>query len=235
MSWASAIERPFRLDVNGSAVPGVAWIPAHPSSRSPVPLVVFGHGLTHDKRSALHAPLAERLALDHGIASLAIDAPAHGERGGGTPRAPEEIWIAYREQWRRHEGADIAAEIEHAVAHVRAQHRLGAGPIGYWGLSLGTQYGLAYLARNASVRAAVLGLFGIGPRVARYAREVRCPVFFIAQREDELHPAEGVEALYELFPHPDKALVSSSGKHAEVPIGVIEQALRFMVARLEDG
>ncbi len=213
-------------------VPGIAWLPAPLSARARVPIVVFGHGLSHDKRSPLHAGLARRLAAEHGVLSLAPDAPAHGERRGASGLDAEQQWRAYRATWRRWEGRDMAAAITEAVRLVCAEHGVAAGALGYWGLSLGTQYGLAFLADNPRVSVAVLGLFGSGPRVDGYARAVRCPVFFLRQLDDALHSAESTLALYQQLSHPDCRLSSSPGAHEAVPEAAIHSATDFLLARL---
>jgi fermentation-respiration switch protein FrsA (DUF1100 family) len=78
----------------------------------------------------------------------------------------------------------------------------------------------------------VLGLFGSGPRVDRYARAVQCPVFFLRQLDDALHPAEATLSLYEQFPHPGCRLSSSPGAHEAVPAAAVDAALAFLLARL---
>jgi len=234
---ASVDEYAFDLDVAGERVPGLAWLPAAPrSQRTGVPIVIHAHGLTHDKRSPLHVPLARALARDEGIVSVALDAPAHGEREDATGLSPEECWIAYRTRWRERIGRDMADAIDAAIGHVRERCRLEPGPIAFWGLSLGTQYGLAWLAsRHATARSvcgAVLGLFGSGPIVDRYAPKVDCPVYFIRQLDDAVHPAEGVARLFERFPNPESRLVSSPGAHEAVPVEVALEAKRFLLARV---
>jgi fermentation-respiration switch protein FrsA (DUF1100 family) len=104
--------------------------------------------------------------------------------------------------------------------------------VAYWGLSLGTQYGLAFLAHESTVRAAVLGLFGAGPVVSRYAARVRCPVLFLLQEQDELHPRDSVEALYVQLASEEKRLVSSPGAHAAVPVDVVRVAVEFIARKL---
>jgi pimeloyl-ACP methyl ester carboxylesterase len=106
------------------------------------------------------------------------------------------------------------------------------GPIAYWGLSLGTQFGLAFLAREEGVCAAVLGLFGAGPIVSRYAMSVRCPTLFLLQEGDELHPKASVEALFRQLASEEKQLVVSPGAHEAVPPGVVRSAVEFVTRRL---
>jgi pimeloyl-ACP methyl ester carboxylesterase len=225
-------EHSFVVGSSEDPVPGVAWLPARRPTRPRCPIVVFGHGLSHDKRSPLHAGLARRLAAEEGILSLALDAPAHGDRPGARALDASQQWLAYRESWTRAEGRDMAAAIRAAIAQVCAEHGVVPGPLGYWGLSLGTQYGLAFLADNPQVSVAVLGLFGSGPRVDRYAGAVRCPVFFLRQLGDAMHAADATRALYQRFPHPGCRLVSNPGAHEAVPREASEAALAFLLEHL---
>jgi pimeloyl-ACP methyl ester carboxylesterase len=225
--------RDLEVVVDGRHVAGACWAPDTLPSASP--LVVFGHGLTHDCRSPFHVPIAAILAEEFGIASLALDAPGHGSRMPRSDAGREEIWLAYREQWRADGGAGIAAEISAAIAQVGAVLGATPGPIAYWGLSLGTQYGLAFLAREQRVRAAVLGLFGVGPVVRGYAERVQCPVLFLLQEADELHPTDSVEELFRCLASRDKRLIASPGPHEGVPPAVVRTAIAFIARRLIDG
>lgn len=119
-----------------------------------------------------------------------------------------------------------------ASTGLRRAREIGEGPLGYWGLSLGTQYGLPFLARSPEMVGAVLGLFRNGPRVAHYARRVAYPIFFVRQEADEIHPAELVGELYENFASEDKRLASSPGAHADVPEPVCQAAFDFMLRQL---
>ena len=82
--------------------------------------------------------------------------------------------------------------------------------------------------------AAVLGLFRRGPVVAHYAARVRCPVFFIQQLDDEVHPREEVAALFDEVAAPEKHLAASAGAHAEVPDAVLRAAVDFLLSHLAD-
>ena len=216
--------------VDGRTVAGVCWVPDAPPDLAP--LVVFGHGLGHDCRSPYHMPVARILADEFGIAGVALDAPGHGSRRPRADASSEEMLDEYRVRWRADAGASIAEEMSASITEARRLIGRAPGPVAYWGLSLGTQYGLAFLAGESNVRAAVLGLFGAGPVVSRYAARVRCPVLFVLQQQDELHPGESVEALYAQIASEEKRLVSSPGAHAAVPADVVRSAVEFIAEKL---
>jgi pimeloyl-ACP methyl ester carboxylesterase len=200
-----------------AGLPGWLWLPDSP----PRALVLAGHGLGCDKRNVFGSDALLRLPAQHGVAVAAFDAPGHGERREGE---------AYGEQWRRVGGREIARELVQAVDALAAD--LGSLPLGWWGLSLATQYGLAFLAKEPRVRAAVLGLFRAGPRVVAYAARVRCPVWFVRQEDDEVHPARDVQALFDALGRREAARVESwtiRGRAGPVLDGAVAFLLRHLV------
>ena len=78
---------------------------------------------------------------------------------------------------------------------------VGDGPLGYWGLSMGTIYGLPFVAAEPRVQVAVFGLMGlVGPtrdRLEADARRLACPVLFLQQWHDSLIPREHVAELFD--------------------------------------
>jgi len=234
--WSSAArdnegvgEREFIVSHEGAEIRGVAWLPDEAPCEG---LVLFGHGFTTHKRCAFHVPIAKRLARVHRICAAAIDAPCHGDRAdpASTPEKVAENYLAY---WRANGGIAIAQELNATAEGLGALPEIGPVPLGYWGLSLGTQYGLEFLATSQVVRGAVLGLFGLaGPRIAHSAARVHCPVFFVRQLNDEIHAAESSRLLFDRLGSTNKTLRSSAGRHEAVPTPVIESALSFLARTL---
>jgi hypothetical protein len=113
---------------------------------------------------------------------------------------------------------------------------VGAGPLGWWGLSMGTIIGLPLVAAEPRIGAAVLGLMGLtGPtrdRIAADAPRVSCPVLFLSQWHDELFPRESSVELFDLIGAADKRLLAHVGRHGEVPAEAFEASERFLVDRL---
>jgi dienelactone hydrolase len=82
------------------------------------------------------------------------------------------------------------------VDAVQALDHVGAGPVGYWGVSLGCGLGVPFVAAEPRVRAAVLGL-GSGLANAGDAARITVPIEFLVLWDDERVPREQSLALYE--------------------------------------
>lgn len=223
-------EREFELELEEERAAGVLWTPLQGARPG---IVLLGHGFTTGRRCHSLVPAARRLAGRCGLTAASLDMPVHGTRWHGAADASfEERHRAWAAQWRAGGYERIPREWQRLLAALRAGGDAPAGPVGYWGLSLATQYGVALLAREPGIDAAVLGLFGAGPLVARLAPDIRCPVAFIQQRDDELHARASTDALFEGLGSEDKRLLSSPGGHEAVPPAVYEEAVDFLARHL---
>ncbi len=214
-------ERAFLLEHDAHAVPGLLWTAEAPVA--PAPLVLIGHGGSGHKGQPHLRSLARRLARHHGIACIAIDGPVHGERRPDE-LAPDAV-AETRRRFARPEVVDaMLADWRATVAAVQALPEVGVAPLGYWGLSMGTLFGVPLLAAEPRIAVGVLGLMGIRPdggriaaRLAEDAPNVRCPVLFLQQRHDELFPVETSGKLFDELGSTDKRLHAHPGAHAAVP------------------
>jgi dienelactone hydrolase len=202
--------------------------------------VLIGHGATRHKRTDHILALARRLVRRHGFAATAIDSPRHGERRA-DPRADDvAIFADFLSEWTR-EGTvdDMVAEWSATLEAVREVDEVGDGPVGYWGLSMGTIYGLPFTATEPRVQVAVFGLMGlVGPtrdRLAADAPRVTCPVLFIQQWDDRLLPRAEVLALFDALGSLDKRLHAHPGDHAAVPAEEAEFSVNFLARHLAGG
>jgi len=228
----------FRAQADSRDVPGTLWLPT--AGSGPVPLVLIGHGGSQHKGSAGPRELAELLVRDHGCAAAAIDGPVHGERrpdGGSDPAA---VFADHRADIEQPGSlANMAADWQAALDLLQEMSDWTVGPVGYWGLSMGTLYGLPFLAREDRVQAAVLGLWGSAGTapdtwagLASAASAVRCPLLFLAQMEDQLFAPAGVLELFTGLASRDKRMHINVGTHGEVPADEHAVAIRFLVDRL---
>ncbi|HEX3786991.1 MAG TPA: alpha/beta hydrolase, partial [Pseudonocardiaceae bacterium] len=147
-------------------IPGVLWTPdGAPGAR---PLILMGHGGGQHKKAPGIVTRAHRFVAGLGFAVVAVDVPGHGDR----PPHEEYDRVATRIRTRVDGGAERApliAEFQALVARqtvpewqaaldaVQELDQVGAGPVGYWGISLGCGLGVPFVAAEPRVRAAVLG------------------------------------------------------------------------------
>jgi len=118
---------------------------------------------------------------------------------------------------------------------VRELDEVGDGPLGYWGLSMGTMLGIPFVAATPDVRVAVLGLMGtFEPSLpwTAAAPAVRCPVLFLVQTDDELVRAEAAVELFRALGSKDKRLHAHPGLHSAVPLEEIDASESFLARHL---
>lgn len=229
-------ERRFDLKANEEAVPGILWTPEEADGHRP--LILLGHGGSQHKRIPNVLAMARSFVRHRGWACLAIDAPGHGDRRvpGEEPllaraeRTPE----ALREMGQRFKRA--VEEWKIALDAAQQLDEIGPGAVGYWGVSMGTLIGLPFVASEPRIRCAVLGLAGLrensGKRFTQSAHDLRIPVLFVYQRDDELGTIEQGLALFDALGSPDKSMHVNPGKHVEMPRFERDAAEEFFARHL---
>lgn len=226
-------EAKFEIECDRRRVPGIAWTPE--AAEAPTPVVLIGHGGSGHKRQPHLLSLARRLVRHHGIAACAIDGPIHGDRAPGDLDG-----LDVQERRRRFARPAVTDEMiadwKTTLDALQKLDSIGSGPVGYWGLSMGTLFGLPFVAAEPRVQVAVLGLMGtaarFGERLGRDAAEVRCPVLFLLQWNDELIPRDSSLALFEQLASSDKRLHAHPGAHAAVPPEEFRATQQFLAERL---
>jgi dienelactone hydrolase len=216
-------------------IPGVLWTPE--GAAGPRPLILMGHGGGQHKKAPGIVSRAFRFVNECGFAVAAIDVPGHGDR----PEDEKYSRIAAENQDRVAAGEELAPLIAGFQALVARQtvpewravldavqklDHVGAGPVGYWGVSLGCGLGVPFVAAEPRVRAAVLGLGG-ALASAEAAARITVPVEFLVQWDDERVPRAQSLALFDALASAEKTLHANRGKHGEVPAFELDSALRF--------
>lgn len=233
-------ERRFDLERAGRTVPGVLW---EPEDRTPeTPLVLLGHGGSGHKRQDYLLAVARRFAR-RGIAAAAIDGPVHGDRRAGGPSNGTAEMVEFSRMWRDDPAMtdEMVADWRATLDALQAPTVLGTGPVGWWGLSMGTILGLPVVAAEPRISVAVLGLMGLnGPskdRLRTDAAALTCPLLFLVQWDDELFARERAFDLFTEFGTTDKRLHANPGTHIQVPaeefVGSVEFLARHLTA--DDG
>lgn len=236
IKWLEPGERggcDFEIDGSRRRVTGALWLPNEPSANAP--LMLMGHGASGDRYQAPIPHLAQRFVDEAGIAVLAIDGPVHGLRSvapGGRAAVAVEM---------RRPGFvdDMVADWLDAFHAVTTEVGIGQGRLGYFGLSMGTFFGLPLLASRLEFSTAVIGLAGttkagkaIAQALLRSAGAVQHPVLFLMQLEDELFPRDGCLELFDALNSEDKRVHANPGLHPEVPAEEIGHSFDFLRAHL---
>ena len=235
---SGVVEVAFTIGVDGRTVPGVAWIPPDPPS--PCPVVLIGHGGTFGgtghKRAEGQVRLAELLAERHGVAAAAIDMPGAGDRPEAAAEAKRRegmsIEDALADLWTATSINETIADWKGAIAHVQREVGLGDAPLGYWGLSGGTMFGLPLVANEPRIRVAVLGLNGAVPMMMQHAPNVQCRVLYIHNLDDEFGPTETGLMLFRAIGSADKRFHAFPGGHGTIPLDEIEYCACFLAEAL---
>lgn len=222
-------------------IPGVLWEPADAAGRRP--LVLLAHGTGQHRKSRVVEARARRFVHACGFAVAALDAPGHGDRPS-TER--EEEFVAglkarmaagqplgeYIDLYNMDLSRRAVPELPAALDALQKVESIGPdGPIGFWGVSLGSVIGIPLAAADPRISALVLGLAGQdglnGP-----AAQVRVPLQFLVQWDDELVPRESALALFDAFGSREKTLHANPGRHLAVPGFEMANAERFFVRHL---
>src|SRR5207253_9046520 len=123
----------------------------------------------------------------------------------------------YREMWKRPTVVqDMIDDWTAVLDALTLLDGIDKTRLGYWGVSMGTMFGLPYVASDARIRAAVLGKAGMrGSSVVRsgidqhfktFASQVTVPVLFVMQWDDERFEREGQLDLFDRLGARDKRL-----------------------------
>jgi dienelactone hydrolase len=221
-------------------IPGVLWTPEGAAGTRP--LILIGHGGGQHKKAPDIVVRARRFVAECGFAVAAVDVPGHGDR----PMEEKYNRIATENQARVEAGEELAPLIAGFQALVARQtvpewravldaiqevEYVGAGPVGYWGVSLGCGLGVPFVAAEPRVRAAVLGLGG-ALASAEAAARITVPVEFLVQWDDERVPRAQSLALFDTLASAEKTLHANPGKHGEVPAFELDSTLRFFARHL---
>jgi hypothetical protein len=215
-------------------VPSVLWTP--PAPQPGAPLILSGHGGGLHKEAPGLVARAQRLVRDLGYAVAAIDAPGHGDR----PRsARDQHWVdAMLGARDRGESLDpVIAEYNESLAEravpewrttldaLQALDEVGAGAVGYTGMTLASAIGIPLAAAEPRILAASFGGIAAHDFVVEAARKVVIPLEFLFPLDDpEITRAAQLE-LFDAFASTEKALLGFPGSHFRVPADRLDTRL----------
>ena len=210
-------------------ITGALWLPE--TAVVGKTLICCGHGAYGDRYQAPISQLAECF-VSAGLPVLSLDGPVHGLRkvgdGGRTAFFPE-----YQ---RDNSLVDMTADWSCAVEQIRSE--MSIGKLAYFGLSMGSLFGVPFVASRSDVSVAALGLMGVQPdfphgeTLLKAAALIECPIVFLMQLEDELFSRQGCLDIFDAFASKDKRLHANPGLHPEVPEEEIDFTFNFMLAHI---
>jgi dienelactone hydrolase len=233
-------ERRFDLKVGDQVIPGLHWLPE--AASAPHPTVLIGHGGTQHKRVPNVLGLARKLVRELGYGVVALDAPRHGDRMTDEQRQKAEAFRAAlrdgrlprlpagRREFMTGLAPQVVAEWQALLDTLAAEPQWAGGPFGYWGVSMGTSFGIPLLAAEPRISAAVLGLNGLseGSEQQRAdAAAITIPLLFLFQWDDELMTRDAGLALWDAFGSAEKTMHVNPGPHVGIPVFERDAAIAF--------
>jgi pimeloyl-ACP methyl ester carboxylesterase len=244
---SSVTRRSFEVVVAGETVPAVIWAPE--GAKGLRPLLLMGHGGSQHKKTPTLSARARAYARHLGYATLAIDAPNHGDRisreeaeafardvGARVRGEVAAGWTPERLRQMAERTRQAVPEWKAALDAAEGFDFVGSGgPVGYWGVSMGTAIGVPFVAQEPRIVAAVFGLAGLRPdatEMAAAARKISIPVEFVFQWDDAVAQREHGIALFDAFASTEKSMHINPGGHMEIPAFEGDSWERFFVRHL---
>lgn len=218
-------------------VPAVLSLPANASRDAAVPGALLLHGYSSHKEQM--ADSIGRVLLRHGIASLAIDLPLHGERRGAMDMAAMRNPLHLAGTWRT-----AQADARLALGYLGARPEVDAGCLAVVGYSMGSFLGVLLAADERKVRALVLAAGGDLPDGTPFASLVRTladplrairryagrPLLMVHGRRDRTVSPAQAERLFAAAGEPKAIRWWDSGHH--LPDAAIDDAAEWMRSTL---
>jgi dienelactone hydrolase len=241
MEWKEAprsnggvVTREFTVQAEGRAVPAVLWTPEGPARR---PIVLIGHGGSQHKTDPGIVDLAARFVRNHGFAAAAIDGPIQGARRSDG-LSGLQVQAEFRAMWEKEHRIDaMVADWRATIDVLAALEDVDAGAIGWYGVSMGTAYGLPLAAADSRIKVALLGMWGTNfvnsQRLADDAPKVRCPVLFQQKWDDQFFTREGQIDLFDRLGSEEKWLKVYMGAHVPVTGEQLADVEDFLSRRLK--
>ena len=221
----------FRIERDGFRdITGAVWLPEEAMTDK---LICFGHGASGDRFQPPVSELAQKFAAE-GHPVLALDGPDHGLRQTGEGGRAGMFADIMREECLD----EMTRDWTSAIDALKSEFDIAASTLAYFGLSMGTTYGLPFLAGRSDVAVAVLGLWALRNGVPHNddfracAEKLDLPVLFIMQADDEFWPQETYIELFNAIGSKNKRLHANPGVHAEIPLDEVDYAADFILARL---
>ena len=224
-------------DTAADQVPAVLLLPAEALAGRPAPAAVLLHGYSSRKEQMAQDVGAG--LLRHGIASIAIDLPLHGERVGDVDVRSARNPLALAQSWRRGQ-----ADARLALGYLGARPEVDGSRLALVGYSMGSFLGVTVAADAPAVRALVLAAGGDLPSGAPMERLIRTvadpiksvrrfdgrPLLMVHGRRDGTVRPEQAQRLFDAAMEPKELRWYDAGHY--LPARAVEDAAEWLATRL---
>ncbi|WP_224028382.1 alpha/beta hydrolase family protein [Paraburkholderia caribensis] len=155
-----------------------------------------------------------------GYAVAAIDGPIHGERRS-IPVLQSTMLREFLTFWKESPeaaGDEFVADWLYTIECLCALPMIDGDRVGWYGVSMGTAYGLSVIAKCQRIASAILGKWSCNFPGSRHllgrARTLTCPTLFITHWDDEIFDREGTILLFDALGARDRRLHAYAGEHS---------------------
>ena len=183
------ISRGFTVNIEKEkrVVAGKVWYSQMSSGMRP--LLLIGHGELEDKDSVFVHDFMKLMCGKYGFVVATIDGPIHGDRRFGTTD-PLLMQAEFDQYWNDNEQSisSLALDWKLSLDALCELPEVDARCIAYFGMSMGTAYGLEFVANDLRINAATFGQWGTHrshrERLLKAASRINCPIEFYAYEKD---------------------------------------------------
>jgi len=224
-------------DAVAEQIPAVLQLPDTAFTGRPAPAAVLLHGYASRKEQMAQDVGAG--LLGHGIGSLAIDLPLHGERAGDVDVRAARNPLALAQSWRRGQ-----ADAHLALGYLGARPEVDGSRLALVGYSMGSFLGVTVAANASAVRALVLAAGGDLPTGTPMERLVRTvadplravrrldgrPLLMVHGRRDGTVRPEQAQRLFDAAMEPKELRWYDAGHY--LPRHAVDDAAAWLAERL---
>ncbi len=217
------------------SIPGVVWSPE--ALNSPRPLVLMGHGGSNHKTASIMVEVARRFVCNHGFIVASIDGPIHGARRSEIVTGPEKQQ-EFLAMWEKDNCIDSMVDDWRSFLNELVKLEfIQKQAMGWFGISMGTAYGLPFIAADHRIKVALLGMWGgdfvNSQRLVDDAPKIKCQVLFQQKWDDQIFSRDGQIQLFELLGSDEKWLKVYTGMHVPVSGEQLDDIEDFLSKKLK--
>lgn len=223
------------IEIGKRVVAGRVWHSQVSSGTRP--LLLIGHQEAEDKNSPEVQELVKILCGKYGFVIATMDGPLHGARRFGTTDSElmkmefDQLWLDGDESI-----SSMTLDWKLTVDALCELQEVDSRCIGYFGLSMGTAYGIEVLASDLRISAAVLGQWGghraHQERLLQSLQRINCPIEFYAYEKDP--NIQQQKTFFEAFRAKEKQWQLYSKPLIVNDLPSVEKIAQFFVVQLLD-